>query len=205
MSGGAPALPGLDLVVDAADRSAAENMARDSELAAACGRPVLRVYRWARPAVTYGYFTDVEGIRPWLAGRDHARRATGGGLVEHGDDLTLALAIPRTGPWAGVRSTDLYCHLHRTIVRSLGSADPGVTLFPVAAARSAPGAPCFEAPVPADLMLDGRKVGGGAIRRSRHSLLYQGSLRPPVADLLDPARLAANLTQGNAPRQPRGA
>lgn len=39
------------------------------------------------------------------------------------------------------------------------------------------GAACFQSPVPLDIVLDGIKICGGALRRSKAGVLYQGSLR----------------------------
>ena len=91
VSGGRVVLTGAVAVLldDEPPRPAALNMARDEVLldglAVAENVSVLRVYRWERPAVSFGYF------EPWAAvaagfgdGRELVRRWTGGRIVEHG-------------------------------------------------------------------------------------------------------------------------
>ena len=46
--------------------------------------PLLRVYTWVRPAVSFGYFQEFPAC---LAAKyDSVRRLTGGGVVYHGDE-----------------------------------------------------------------------------------------------------------------------
>src|SRR5207253_2699926 len=76
-------------------KPAAINMAVDETLYLAAERPVLRSYRWARPSVSFGYFTPWKEVAMRYAGRDLVRRWTGGGIVEHGQDFTYSLVYPR--------------------------------------------------------------------------------------------------------------
>ncbi len=168
-------------------------MAWDEAVAISSQSPVLRYYRWHQPAITYGYFTDFDYLSEQVADCDYARRLTGGGVVEHSDDLTIALIIPRDGKWRTVASSRLYEFLHGAICDCLSTTGIQLTLHAEHPASDSRRANCFQAPVLSDLCLDGRKVGGGAIRRSRDYLLYQGSLRPPLAEQLDPGKLAALL------------
>ena len=73
-------------------------MSLDEALLCACATaaPVLRFYRWARPAVSLGYRQSAPA---WLAraeplGVDTVRRATGGGTVVHVGDLTYSVIVP---------------------------------------------------------------------------------------------------------------
>ncbi len=174
-------MEGLQVWDDAVGRSAAANMALDEALACLACVPVLRVYRWAAPAITYGYFCDYSEVEPFLSGRDHARRWTGGGIVEHGADVTLALVIPRRGAWAGMRPADLYCWLHRSIRDSMQNAGVGIALASATPHPGPPAGACFSSPVASDLMWGDVKIGGGAVRRTRDAILYQGSLQGVAA------------------------
>jgi lipoate-protein ligase A len=42
---------------------------------------------------------------------------------------------------------------------------------------------CFESPVAYDIVVGSRKIIGGALRRSRRGVLYQGSLHAGVAPI----------------------
>jgi lipoate-protein ligase A len=67
------------------------NMAADEtllQLADDHGRLVLRLYRWDRPAVSFGYFQSYDAIANLTPVRPLVRRLTGGGLVSHVADWT---------------------------------------------------------------------------------------------------------------------
>jgi lipoate-protein ligase A len=49
---------------------------------------VLRLYRWDRPAVSFGYFQSYDAIANLTPVRPLVRRLTGGGLVSHVADWT---------------------------------------------------------------------------------------------------------------------
>ena len=70
----------LSYFADAEPRSAAENMALDEAIFFRAAFPVMRSFRWIRPAVSFGYFTPwrsvVERFRERLWPR-HQRRKTG--------------------------------------------------------------------------------------------------------------------------------
>ncbi|MGA3171513.1 MAG: hypothetical protein ABSE62_10915 [Chthoniobacteraceae bacterium] len=146
-------------------------MAIDEALLAAIDRPVLRVYRWARPAVSFGYFERWEPVRAAHPDREPVRRWTGGGVVLHGEDLTYSVLVPRAG---GVPA-DSYASVHGALCAAL--SDAGIPAC--AASSSAPriSQSCFENPVLHDVMASGKKVAGAAQRRTRLGLLHQGSIQ----------------------------
>lgn len=136
------------------------------------GVAAVRAYTWANPAVTFGYPLRWDQVAEVAELRVAIRRLTGGGIVEHGDDLTLTVVVPgRELPNARA----FYGEIHRRFVGVLESTTPGVRL--AAASDLACGCQCFTSPVADDVMLDTRKILGGAQRRTRQGLLYQGSLQ----------------------------
>ena len=72
------------------------------------GLPILRIYQWQTPAVTFGYF----GEYPDSESRPAIRRITGGGLVEHGEDVTLCLTIPAKSRAAKISVEERYRWIH---------------------------------------------------------------------------------------------
>lgn len=164
----------LDIWEDAAQRSAAGHMACDEVMLQHSARPVLRLYKWASPAATFGYAQRLEKIRDFATGLPLMRRWTGGGVVLHGEDLTLALAIPASDPLAGMASSRIYREIHEGLAAALAVVHVGVRLVLPEDCRE--GAACFQSPVPLDIILDGAKICGGALRRSKSGVLYQGSL-----------------------------
>lgn len=175
------------------------NMALDEALWRAfpkLGRPTLRLYRWARPAVSIGYAQrasacDLEACAQ--LGLALVRRPTGGRAVLHDPDreLTYSLVHP-VGGLGGVRES------HRLIAEALALGLRQLGLPAEVAARVRCGArpalsgACFEAPSPHELTIAGKKVAGMAQVRDRLALLEQGSL--PLE--LDPDRLAAVIRPG---------
>ena len=165
-----------------------EQMAVDETLAReSVAEPVLRFYHWtAGPAVTFGYAQFYELVRqqvPLQAG-PLCRRPTGGGLVFHGQDLTFSLIFPSET----LRPQVMYARLHGAIEQAFvqaGMIQP-VRQKPVAPAAYAPqqngiASGCFARPVEDDLLADGHKILGGALRRFEKVTLYQGSLQVPGA------------------------
>ncbi len=170
-------LPLLHFWRDEAFRSAAANMALDEALfewSAANRAAAARFYHWNRPAATVGYFH-----RGPLPNAEAVRRFTGGGLVEHGGDLTFVLAFPAGSGPALAPAADRYRWIHEALALALAATGFRVALAPPGAS-SAHG-PCFANPVPWDLLdpVSGGKLGGGAQRRSRGAVIHQGSLRLP--------------------------
>jgi lipoate-protein ligase A len=162
---------------------AALNMAVDEVLLLQAHRPVLRVYKWARPAVSFGYFESWQAVNAaypppaW----ELVRRWTGGGVVVHGQDWTYSLIVPRSDPFALVKARESYLAVHRLLADALslaglgGCEGRGVSLVPEAAAKVSQA--CFENPAQHDLLLAGRKVAGAGQRRSRAGMLHQGSVQ----------------------------
>ena len=90
----------IGLWKDSLVRSGPENMAVDSWLLER-GEPVMRVYGWKGDWCSMGYFGSVHEARTVVPGVSLVRRATGGGLVDHRDDLTYTIVVPRTSRLAG--------------------------------------------------------------------------------------------------------
>ena len=160
-------------------------------LATVAGAPLLRLYAWAEPTVSCGYFESAEAARRVAGGRRIVRRWTGGGIVEHGDDLTYSLCVPRVCAFASLRGAESYRRVHAAVAAAVRSGGWSVETHAEPARLSpshARGSECFQRPVPHDLLSDGQKIAGGAQRRTRAGLLHQGSVRIRFAD---PAALAA--------------
>lgn len=174
--------PHLAVWDDATPRAAAWNMAADETLlewASAHDSPALRLYRWATPAVSFGYFDSFSSIAAQYPEREAIRRWTGGGAVDHQEDATFALAIPRRAPLGAGPALQSYRAIHEGVAAALRSL--GFSAELAGSSASAPAglspAPCFVRPVCADVMLAARKVAGGAQRRTRLGLLHQGSIQ----------------------------
>ncbi len=165
----------LDFIDDPDPRSAAMNMAVDEALLARLRAPTLRVYRWARPAVSFGYFEKWDAVAGALAGREPVRRWTGGGIVPHGGDFTYTLLVPAGDVFLRRKSSESYRAIHERIVGVLASQGFDVSLCERVSETDSRA--CFEKPVGCDVLLGGRKIAGAAQRRTRAGLLQQGSVQ----------------------------
>jgi lipoate-protein ligase A len=182
-----PLFADLTIYHDESPHSAAMNMAIDEALLETAVVPTVRFYRWRSPALSFGYFGKFSDVAIYAAGRDLVRRWTGGGIVFHGDDLTYSIVIPSGDPVFDESSIAIYEKIHRALADALnevggravvaGGVDPGGFSAATRAAVNASGYNCFENPVRADVMMDGRKIAGAAQRRTRRGLLQQGSIQ----------------------------
>ncbi len=170
-----PWVPEISFFDDIVPHTAAMNMAIDEALPGVATGPVLRVYRWARPAVSFGYFERWEPIRAAHPDRDAVRRWTGGGVVLHGEDFTYSLLIPAGSDTEASTPSDSYRIIHGALCRAL--RDAGIPAEAASSARAKISQACFENPVPHDVMVNGRKVAGAAQRRTRAGLIHQGSVQ----------------------------
>jgi lipoyl(octanoyl) transferase len=177
---------------------AAENMASDFMLLQRYPRPDAaryRHYEWRSPAFTFGYSQKISFVRSQLPQGeviDLCRRPTGGGVVDHRDDWTYSLVIPRGHPFEEARATQSYRAIHEALAESLEGAGAHVALKPIAEPVPAgePGGPagvCFERAEIFDVVHGetGAKIAGGAQKRNKRGLLFQGSVWKPAAGAVD--------------------
>ena len=178
----------LHLWRDLAFRSAANNMALDEalfEFTLATGKATARFYTWDHPARTRGYFSSATEYETNDRVSPPVRRFTGGGLVEHGEDVTFVLTIPSGCALASAAGPLRYLWIHEAIAHSLTRV--GLPLSLAAPDTENRIGPCFTHAVASDLLdpETGAKFAGGAQRRSRGAVIHQGSVRLPP-DLRSP-------------------
>ncbi len=173
---------------------AAENMATDFMLLQRYPREKVarfRHYGWRSQAFTFGYSQKVTFVREQLPpgeSFDLCRRPTGGGVVDHRDDWTYSLVIPRGHPLEEERATQSYRAVHEALAGALAASGVPVILKPVAepAPGGEPGGPagvCFQRAEIFDVVhaSSGDKIAGGAQKRNKRGLLFQGSVWRPAA------------------------
>jgi lipoate-protein ligase A len=160
---------------DPEPHSAALNMALDEALLQQATAPTLRVYGWRERALSLGYFSRYEGARCAAAGREMVRRWTGGGLVEHGGDVTYTLIVPRTAEFFRHAPLESYRLIHERIAQWLQRRGIAAVVAPSSADERS-GA-CFAAHVRYDIVAGAAKLAGAAQRRTRWGLLHQGSIQ----------------------------
>jgi lipoate-protein ligase A len=172
--------------------AAAENMAVDFLLLQRYprgDRPRFRHYAWRRPAFTFGYSQKIAFVRENLPADgpfDLCRRPTGGGVVDHRDDWTYTLVIPRGHPLEELRATQSYREVHECLADALRQQGVPAATKPVDAPPG-PGTPagiCFDKAEFHDVVheISGAKIAGAAQKRNKHGLLFQGSIWRPACE-----------------------
>lgn len=143
------------------------------------GEAIGRFYAWNAPAVTVGYFHQMENHR--AENESPIRRYTGGGLVEHGDDITFTLIFPAGSSPAKATSATRYKWIHSYLAESLAAT--GFRTTPHQDKFQNGAQPCFQHAVSDDLIdqKTGEKICGGAQRRCKGAVIHQGSIRLPEA------------------------
>ena len=193
---------------------AAENMALDFLLLQrypATTAPRFRHYGWRGPACTFGFSQKIEFVRANLPTAEHldlCRRPTGGGVVDHRDDWTYALVLPRGHELYDARATQSYRIVHEGLAAALvalgqpagvktvckpaefcgselardGSPESRASSLP----PPGPGV-CFKRAELYDVVntTTGAKIAGAAQKRNKHGLLFQGSVEKSSVGALD--------------------
>jgi len=164
--------------------------------------PKIRFFQWDKPTVSFGTLMDQTKVREWalsLGRVDFVQRPTAGGAVLHQTtDLSLAVLWPRGKKIFPENPRKCYAEIHSRIKGALEKFNPngkfslyartekagrgGGTEGDCAAAYSntSPAASnfsiCFDTPVCNDVMREGRKIVGGALRLTKKTILYQGNI-----------------------------
>ena len=179
-------------VLDTGVASAAENMAMDARLleglSASDGTPILHLYDWEAPSATYGYFIEpAQLLSDGAAALQLARRSTGGGMIFHIADWAFSVLVPAQHAAYSVNTLDNYAYVNALVielVRRFAGRHVTPSLLPGEPSSADRHARhfCMAKPTRYDVMVGGRKVGGGAQRRTRHGFLHQGTISLALPD-----------------------
>jgi lipoyl(octanoyl) transferase len=174
---------------------AVENMAVDFLLLQRYPEPEaprFRHYEWRGPAFTFGYAQKIAFVREQLPPGetfDLCRRPTGGGIVDHREDWTYALVIPRGHPLEEQRATQSYRAVHEALANALRTLNVAAitkrTEDAAADEDNRDAGVCFQRAELFDVVHEktGAKIAGAAQKRNKHGLLFQGSVwRPSVGN-----------------------
>lgn len=153
-------------------------------------QPILHLYDWDGPSATYGYFIDpyafLNGRAVKETGLQLARRPTGGGIVFHVSDFAFTILVPSGHEAYSVNTMDNYAFVNNIVIgivkQFAGGGSP--SLLPtdgVAISKHAVHF-CMAKPTKYDVILDGRKIGGAAQRRTKNGFLHQGTISLAMPD-----------------------
>jgi len=152
-------------------------MARDEALLAGA-EPAVRLYGWRPACVSLGRAqtdadVDVEAARAW--GLDVVRRATGGGAILHNEaEVTYAVVLPLDHPGLPRDIPGSFAFLSEGVVRALQAM--GLPAEIESVADNTREALCYVRKQGTNVMVGGRKISGGAQRRSDRAVLQHGTI-----------------------------
>lgn len=160
-------------------------MARDEALMVGVDRsespPTLRLYQWAPPTISLGYFqryADYESLPPPAGELAVVRRLTGGGAILHDLELTYSLTLLAKHRLLSKGPNRLYELAHDALMASLASLGLTPTRCGVTDDSSPTRGPffCFDRRHCYDVLIGPSKIAGSAQRRTRKAILQHGSI-----------------------------
>ncbi len=176
------------LIIETPPLDVYEQMAADEALCETLPAPyVLRFYNWKAPGITFGYSQRRKAVAEAVTAAgcgitDVVRRPTGGGIVFHQADLTFSFIFHSPGVYFEPGKT--YDRLHRAINAEYARLGVSFDLLNEKTKDYAVNDPvmnCFAKPVNMDILYNGKKVLGGALRKLGDYMLYQASFQAPDA------------------------
>jgi lipoate-protein ligase A len=175
------------LIIDSPPLDVYEHMAIDELLVSGddTGKFILRFYEWNGSGITFGYGQNYNYIGKNLPAElksiQTTRRPTGGGVVFHTGDLTFSCIFPGEN---NLKPAEIYLKLHRALHKAFVSRKINCRLSGETNTQGhnlhadEKALECFVNPVKHDIVGDkGKKILGGALRRFKNTVLYQGSLQ----------------------------
>ena len=166
----------IRLWIDPVPRTGYQNMAAD-ELLSRRGEAWLRIYGWALPAVSFGYFdTATEAASIFPGAQEYIRRWTGGGIVDHRIGYTYTVTLPGQEGVMYPPADQLYIWIHGALAEALQQSGVQCTLL----TEDAPdgGRACWASPVKSDIVDEsGQKLAGAGQRRFKGAVLHQGLIQ----------------------------
>lgn len=166
----------MRLVVDG-HLTAQANMARDEALLAEA-QPAVRFYGWRPAAVSLGRSqteadVDLDAARAW--GLDVVRRTTGGGAILHNEaEVTYAVVLPLGHPGLPRDITGSFAFLSEGVVRALRHL--GLPAEIESVPDNTRETLCYVRKQGTNVMVRGRKISGGAQRRTDKAILQHGTV-----------------------------
>lgn len=142
--------------------------------------PTLRLYKWQPPAVSLGLLQPYERINEEACrklGFEIVRRPSGGQAVLHQHEITYSVVMDGRLCPLGSSVIATYRWLSEGIIAGLKKL--GVNASLPNEYQTLPKSPvnfCFVRLTNADLLVNGRKLGGSAQARRRNFLLQHGSI-----------------------------
>lgn len=176
-------------IFDSGVATAAKNMATDADLLLGLkekSNPVVHFYDWLYPSLTYGYFStpwnclNEEALQRYAL--DSAKRPTGGGIIFHSFDFAFSFLLPAGHPAFSQNTLENYSFVNRIIAEAIEGylneeiRHESLAFHPEEEIRKPSSDFCMAKPTVYDILSNGRKLAGGAQRRTKNGYLHQASI-----------------------------
>jgi lipoyl(octanoyl) transferase len=146
--------------------------------------PILRTYGWEPAALSLGRFQKTEEVLDQECCRCNnvsvVRRVSGGGTIYHADELTYSIVCSPEQMPSAASVKDSFRLLTGFLIdfyRTLGlNASYAVDTVSDAKRLGVRTAFCFAGKETFDILIDGKKIGGNAQRRSKNIIFQHGSI-----------------------------
>lgn len=176
-------------LIDTGMASARQNMELDSKLLKELDpfslTPILHLYDWNRVSATYGHFIhpsdyfSEEGLSKSVL--EIAQRPTGGGVIFHNTDWAFSLLIPSNHPSYSMNTLENYAFVNTLVIEVIKRFVGKAATFNLLQEETKPvdlycSRFCMAKPTKYDVMLNGKKISGGAQRRTKAGYLHQGTI-----------------------------
>lgn len=154
--------------------------------------PILRLYSW-KQSVTFGAGQNPSDYESLIEEYENnfAKRITGGGVLFHGHDISYSLIVPTSLiENRNVKETyELICTFLLKFYGSLGlKASFAKDVKDIVLSKSAFCQVGFEA---YDIIINGKKIGGNAQKRSKNVIFQHGSI--PIKRVKNDEKYGNNL------------
>ncbi|MBW3583224.1 MAG: lipoate--protein ligase family protein [Euryarchaeota archaeon] len=153
-----------------------ENMERDEWLLAR-GEPVVRLYGWDPACVSLGRTqteADIDLDAAERHGIDVVRRKTGGGALLHNEvELTYAVILPLDHPGLSRNILESYRTMSGPILDAFRALGVDAVFGEGKGGRDTL---CYLREEGVSIFVDGRKISGGAQRRTQQAVLQHGTM-----------------------------
>jgi lipoate---protein ligase len=173
-------------------QTAVENMSKDAALLQELSEdPILHLYDWKEPSVTFGHFIQPEKhIHLETAqelGISLAKRPTGGGIVFHIWDYAFSFLMPATHPFFSDKPLENYRFVNEIVLGVMEeylsfTANIIPESFPIFAEDCQNF--CMARPTQYDVVYQQKKIAGAAQRRTKKGYLHQGTISLCAPDLV---------------------
>lgn len=176
----------MNLKVIFTEDVAANIMQKDAELLkslSANDLPILHLYKWKNPSITYGHFIDIEKMLKLNQlkemGVDVAKRPTGGGVIFHLFDYAFSFLLPSESPFFSINPLENYALINGVVFTALkpfleAKKISFLEINPVDSTSATNF--CMAKPTIYDLVVEQKKIVGAAQRKKNQGLLHQGSI-----------------------------